>query len=666
MIVLSATNLTKSYGTDVILKDISFHANEGDRIGIIGANGAGKTTLLKLLSGELTPDSGGIFVSQNTTIGVLRQKDDFDPKSTILKEAEAIFAHMDRMDKEMLDLSARIAAMEHGPAQTALIHQYDQIHQDFERQGGYSYKSEVKGMLAGMAFGETDWDKPISALSGGEKTRLALACLLLKKPDMLFLDEPTNHLDIGTLKWLEQYLRSYKGTILLISHDRYFLDQTINRIAEIENHKLHMYTGTYSTFAEKKRLMREDELKKYQIQQKEIARQEEIIRRFKSHGTEKLVKRAQSREKRLAQLDRLEVPEATKGKIKIRFRENFKSGTDVLLGEDLAMSFGAGRTQKDLFHGVNFDIKRGERICLVGPNGIGKTTLFRLILGELAPREGRIKVGHNVEFGYYDQEQKLLNENNTVLEELKDSYRLYPDTEMRSILGRFLFRNDMVFLPIRALSGGERARLSLLKMLLAGNNVLLLDEPTNHLDIESKEVFEDALLDFPGTVIVISHDRYFLRKIPTKIMELGRDGLTEFLGNYDYYNEKKQAIESGKKYMDELSGNPKNGAKPGLATGMSGQGKPDATGQPDPLPPFLSPAEERRIKKEEEAARRKEAREAERLEQEIEELEFLISEIEDQIASEEVMKDPKALEKLAKDLQDAKEALNGKYEKWLQ
>jgi len=322
------------------------------------------------------------------------------------------------------------------------------------------------------------------------------------------------------------------------------------------------------------------------------------------------------------------------------------------------MSFGVGRTKKDLFHDVNFDFKRGERICMVGPNGIGKTTLFRMILGQVEPREGKLKVGHNVEFGYYDQEQKLLNENNTVLEELKDSYRLYPDTEMRSILGRFLFRNDMVFLPIRALSGGERARLSLLKMLLAGNNVLLLDEPTNHLDIESKEVFEEALLDFPGTVIVISHDRYFLRKIPTRILELGRDGLTQFLGNYDYYTEKKQAIESGKKYMDELSQNPKSSQQSGESQ--------KANGQPEPLPAFLSPADERRIKKEEEAARRKEARDAEWLEQEIEELEFVISEIEEQISSEAVMRDAKALEKLAQDLSDTREALNGKYEKWLQ
>jgi len=644
MIVLSATNLTKTYGTDVILRDISFHINEGDRVGIIGANGAGKTTLLKLLSGELAGDGGSIFVSQNTTIGVLKQKDDFDPGRTLLAETEAIFAHLDRMEQDMLALSQQIPTMEPGPAQSAQIHRYDELHQLFERQGGYSYKSEVKGMLTGMAFGESDWNKPISTLSGGEKTRLALACLLLKKPDLLLLDEPTNHLDIGTLKWLEQYLKNYKGTIILISHDRYFLDQTINRIAEIENHKLHMYEGNYSTFAEKKRHLREDELKKYQTQQKEIQRQEEIIRRFKGHGTEKLVKRAQSREKRLAQLERIEAPEAIRGKIKIRFHENFKSGTDVLQGERLAMSFSNGRSRKDLFRDVSFDFKRGERICLVGPNGIGKTTLFKIILGKLDPAEGHVKVGHNVEFGYYDQEQKLLNENNSVLEELKDSYRLYTDTEMRSILGRFLFKNDTVFLPISALSGGERARLSLLKMLLSGANVLLLDEPTNHLDIESKEVFEDALLDFPGTIIVISHDRYFLRKIPTRILELGRTGLTEYLGNFDYYEEKKQSVESGKKYMEELAG--------------------PAT--PAPLPPFQSAAEERRLKKEEEMVRRKEAREAERLEQEISELEFVISEIEDQITSEAVMRDPQALEKLAGDLQDARDALNGKYEKWLQ
>jgi ATP-binding cassette subfamily F protein 3 len=656
MTILSASELTKTYGTDVILDRVSFHINEGDRVGIVGANGAGKTTLLRLLSGQLQQDGGGIFIARDTVLGYLRQKDEFNPQNTLLAEAEEVFSHLSALEAEMEALSARIPELPPGGEQEALVHRHHDLQLEYENAGGYAWRSEVRGMLSGMAFPEGEWQKPVAALSGGEKTRLALACLLLAKPDLLFLDEPTNHLDLGTLKWLEQYLKGYKGTLLVVSHDRYFLDQTVNRIFEIENRRLRIYEGNYSEFAEKKRNQREDDLKHYQQQQKEIARQEEIIRRFKGHGTEKLVKRAQSREKQLARLERLEAPDPVKGKVRIRFKEEFKSGQDVLLGDRLAMGFRDGPVPRDLFRNVSFDIKRGEKICLVGPNGIGKTTLFRILLGQAQAREGRVKIGHNVKFGYYDQEQKLSSETNTVLEEMKDAYRLYTDTEMRAILGRFLFRGDQVFLPVSALSGGERARLSLLKMLLSGANVLLLDEPTNHLDIDSKEVFEDALMDFPGTVLAISHDRYFLRKIPGRILELGRDGLTEYLGNFDYYTEKKESVASGRRYLSELAP---------AGEGDSAKAPPDP-GAAETAGTAGSAAEERRRRKEEEAARRREAREAETLEREIEELEARIEEITERIGSEEAMKDPAVLRALAEELQNTKAALEGKYEKWLQ
>ncbi len=650
MIILSAKDLTKTYGIDVILQDVSFHVNEGDRIGIIGANGAGKTTLLKMLSGELPHDSGEFFVSADTTIGYLKQSDNFQSENTVIEEVEAIFSGIEQLEKDMLELSAEISrrseAGEHGPELERLLHRYDQMQEDFRDKGGYSYKSEINGILSSMAFGEEFYNKKISTLSGGERTRLALACLLLKKPDILFLDEPTNHLDIGTLKWLEQYLKSYKGTILLVSHDRYFLDQTVTRIFEVENHKLYTYNCSYSGYAEQKRQRREAQMRRYQNQQKEIARQEEMIRRFKQHGTELLAKRAASREKRLAQIELEERPEALRGKMKLQFHQNFKSGNDVLLGEGLSKSFGYGSNQKHLFSNVDFDIKRGERICIVGANGVGKTTLLKVIMGQLEANSGRLKVGHNVEFGYYDQEQQLLNGSNTVLEELHDAYRLYTDTELRSILGRFLFQGDQVFLEVGSLSGGEKARLSLLKMMLSGSNVLILDEPTNHLDIESKEVFEDALMDFPGTVIVVSHDRYFLNKIPTRIFELGHEGITTYLGTYNYYVEKKQEIDSGKKYLEELSGT---------------KDKPAAVEEEG-----LSSSEQRRLKKEQEAEQRRLKRQQEQAEKRIEELENAISEIEAELCKEENLTDHNKLHELSQNMDELKEKLAAEYDKWME
>ncbi|MBQ3123027.1 MAG: ABC-F family ATP-binding cassette domain-containing protein [Firmicutes bacterium] len=656
MIVLSATDITKEYGTDIILKDVSFHVNGGDRIGLIGANGAGKTTLMKILAGEMSYEKGNYFISPDLTVGYLKQNDDFKSERTVYEEAYDIFKHLQKMEEDIHNLSDEIAELSaKGEDVTRLLSRLDQLQIKFENDGGYTYKSEINGILQSMAFSEDFYNKKISTLSGGERTRLSLACLLLKKPDILMLDEPTNHLDIGTLKWLEQYLKGYKGTIIVISHDRYFLDQLVNRIFEVENHKLYTYNGNYSTFADQKAARRESEMRAYEKQQTEIARQEEIIRRFKQHNTEHLTKRALSREKMLEHMELIEKPENLPDKIKISFRQNYKSGNDVLIGEGIGKGFGSGAERRELFQNVNFDIKRGERICIVGANGIGKTTLLKIMMEELDADAGRLKIGHNVDFGYYDQGQRLLNNSNTVLEELKESYRLYTDTEMRNILGRFLFRGDDVFLDVGSLSGGEKARLSLLKMMLAGSNTLLLDEPTNHLDIDSKEIFEEALLDFPGTVIVVSHDRYFLNKIPTRILELTPCGIEEYLGTYDYYVEKKQSmITSGKSYLSGMA------TQNTQALTKFENAPQKASGETS----GLSAAEERQLKKDREREERRLAKAIEKVESEISALESEIEEITEEISKPEIMTDHKALSELNDRLEKANLRLEECYEEW--
>ena len=648
MIILSAKDICKSYGVDVILENISFHINEGDRVGIVGPNGAGKSTLLKILTGEISYDSGDFFVSGDTTIGYLRQVDNFHSEKTVLEEVNGTFSFLEEMEAKMLEISEEIAGTDHeDPKMAELLSIYDKLQEDYKNKGGYSYKSEIKGILNSMAFTEEYYNKKINMLSGGERTRLSLACLLLKKPNLLFLDEPTNHLDIGTLKWLEQYLKGYKGTLVIVSHDRYFLDQTVERIFEVDHHRLDVYEGNYSAYAEKKKFKREDELRKYNSQQKEIARQEEMIRRFKQRGTEKLAKRAQSREKQLQRMEVLERPESEKGRMKIHFKENFKSGNDVIYAENLGKSFGYGANKTELFSNVNMDIKRGEKICILGPNGVGKTTLLKILMNELEPNEGYLKLGTNVEIAYYDQTQSLLNEDLTVMEEVHQSYRLYTESEIRGVLGRFMFKDEMVFLPVRALSGGEKARLALLKLMMSGANVLVLDEPTNHLDIESKEVFEDALMEFPGTAVIVSHDRYFLSKVPDRIMELTQNGINVYLGKYDYYQEKRAEIASGKKYLEEM--------------GESAKVRKDAKEEKT-----ISSSEERRLKKEAETKRRRLEREKKKLEDEIEEMELKSAQIEEEMCKDEIMCDHAKLVSLSKQLNEIKEELQKKYEKWLQ
>lgn len=656
MIVISANQLTKLYGVDEILTDVSFHINAGDRVGIVGANGAGKSTLLNILSGELPCDSGNYFISGDLKIGYFHQNDLFTSEKTVYEEMLSIFGHLIQMEKDLTEISEKIAELSSLPENPEraeevrrLLSEYDRLSESFRLQNGYGYKSEISGVLNSMAFPPSFFDKKTNSLSGGERTRLALAALLLKKPDILLLDEPTNHLDIGTLKWLEQYLRAYQGTVVIISHDRYFLDHTVNRIFEIENRRLSVYEGNYTFYAQEKKVRLISELKAYEKQQDEIRRQEDMIRRFKERGTEKLAKRARSREKMLAKTEVMEKPVVSSSQMRIQFKESSKSGNDTLQAFEISKSYGTGDEKRTLFSDVSFDIKRGERICIIGPNGTGKTTLLRMIMSEIPPTSGHIKVGHNVVFGYYDQQQSMLSESSTVLEEMRDAYSLYSDTQLRGLLGRFLFRNDDVFKQVSALSGGERARLALLKLMLSGANTLILDEPTNHLDIASKEVFEDALLDFPGTCIIVSHDRYLLNKVPTSIYELTKNGITVYPGNYDYYNEKKAAVTSANAYMNSL--------------GKDASSDSDASMEKS-VTEKQQRMDERRRSKALQAEQRRKERRIEALEQLIASLEEEIDELSQKMCLEEYMTDYTKLAQLSDAVEEKKSQLSDAYDEW--
>ena len=615
MSILTASKLNKSFGIETVLEDVTFHVNAGDRIGIVGANGAGKSTLMRILAGELQPDSGELYFEKGASIGYLKQRDHFPDGGTVQEEVSKAATEKQK--------------------------------EAFEERHGYSYDKGLKGILRSLAFTDDYLDKPVGTLSGGERTRLAMASLLLQEPDMLLLDEPTNHLDIGTLKWLEGYLKGYRGTLVIISHDRYFLDKLATRIFEIEHCHLKAYDGNYTTFKEKKQLQYEQDLRHYEQMKAEVARQEEIIRRFKEHNTEHLVKRAQSREKRLAMLDMPDKPTFFREKLKIRFDEKLKSGQDVLQTEDLAMSFTGPEGVKHLFSGVNMDIKKGDRICMVGPNGVGKTTLLKIILGELDPDSGWLKLGQNVVCGYYDQEQKLLDPEKTVLDEVHSTYIKYDQVELRKLLGRLGFYGDDVFKQVKDLAGGEKAKLSLLKLMMTGANFLILDEPTNHLDIAAKEVFEDALLDFPGTLLIVSHDRYLLQKIPTAIYELKPEGITVYLGSYDYYEQKSSSVTSGKAYLETLA----KGANPADAQKL------------------LSKEERtllRQKEKEEAAAKRKRERQLQAAEETVSEAENRVTELENRLCLPEIYSDPEKAREVNSELLAAREDLEKAYEDWME
>ncbi len=642
MSIITASKISRSYAAVTVLADVSFNINKGDRIGLIGANGAGKSTLIKMLAGELEPDGGELFVSSEASVGYLKQRDHFPGGGTVEEQMLKAFEWQINAEKELESLSKRMASPSPGDDLTALAERYDSLHSEFAGRRGYSFRNEMKGVLTAMGFGADDLGKSVDLLSGGELTRLALAALLLREPDVLLLDEPTNHLDIGTLKWLENYLRGYKGTLVVISHDRYFLDRIVTRIFELENLRLTVYEGNYSEYKEKKRLRYEEDLKHYRQQVAEIERQEEIIRRFKGHGTEHLVKRAKSREMMLSHMEKPEKPVWYADELKIRFSEKLQSGNDVVYAEGLSKSFG-GRL---LFSDANLDIKKGDRICIVGANGIGKTTLLRILLGEEKADSGFIRLGQNVIPGYYDQGQQLLHPELSVIEELAEEYPLLDRQVLRNLLGGFLFRGDDVFKTVADLSGGEKARLSLLKLMMSGANLLIMDEPTNHLDISAKEVFEDAVMAFPGTVIIVSHDRYLLQRVPTAICELTAGGITRYPGKYDYYIEKTKDLPSGKAYVS------------GLAA------RAEATAAP------LSDKERRARERLEQKAREADARRRERLllaaEQRVEKCEEEVKRTEESLCMPEVFSDPEKAAAASRELEAAKAALDLAYGEWME
>lgn len=538
MVVLSCKDISKSYGIREVLKNVTLSINEGDKVGIIGGNGEGKSTLFKIITKELSQDSGEIFIDKNKTIGYLTQHVDLEFENTIYEEMNLVF-------KDILDIESRLHNLEikmaepYDEANAAyhekIIKDYTTLQDLFSLKGGYTYKGEISRVLKGLGFLEEDFDKVINTLSGGQKTRVSLCKLLLKNPDIILLDEPTNHLDLEAIEWLEEYLKSYKGTVLVISHDRFFLDAVTNNTFEVINGHVDCYNVPYTKFIDLRKKNYEAKLKAYNLQQAEIKRQEAIIEKFRSFNREKSIRAAESREKALEKMEIIDAPDKEKEASKIKFEASIKSGHDVLHIENLSKSYG----ENILFSNLNLDLKRGEKVALIGENGRGKTTLFKIILNEIDSNTGKVILGTNVNVGYYDQEQSNLNLDKTIIDEVWDEFPTLTTSKLRGYLASFLFTGDDVFKVINTLSGGEKCRINLLKLMLSKSNLLLLDEPTNHLDIMSREALEDAILSYDGTLIVISHDRYFLNKVINRILELNENGIKEYLGNYNYYQEKK-------------------------------------------------------------------------------------------------------------------------------
>lgn len=634
MIVLSCKNISKSYGIDEILKDVTLSINEGDRVGIIGANGEGKSTLFKILSKQLSFDDGEIFIDKNKTLGYLAQHLDLDTKNTIYNEMLLVFSDLIRLEEKLLDLENKMnEPYDESKADyhNKIINDYNTSQELYSHRGGYTYKGEINKVLKGLGFSEEDFDKEISKLSGGQKTRVALCKLLLLSPDILLLDEPTNHLDLEAIEWLEEYLKSYKGTILVISHDRFFLDSVTNRTFQVINGHVNCYNASYTKFLELREKDYESQLKAYNLQQAEIKRQEAIIEKFRSFNREKSIRAAESREKALDRMEKIDAPDEEKGPAKIKFETSVKSGYDVLHAENLSKSFG----DKHLFSNLSLDLKRGEKIALIGENGRGKTTFFNILMDKIKPDSGVKVLGTNVNIGYYDQEQSNLCEDKTIIDEVWDDFPELTTSQVRGALATFLFTGEDVFKTINKLSGGEKCRINLLKLMLSRSNLLLLDEPTNHLDILSREALEEAILSYDGTLIVISHDRYFLNKVINRIVELQEEGTTEYLGNYSYYVEKKLNPLRFEAYEELANGKTKTQLK-----------------------------EEKRKKREIEKEEKAKKLQIKKLEDEISKNEELLLAIQEDLCKEEIYSNPSESERVNKEIKILEEKIEDLYIKW--
>lgn len=535
--ILSCQNITKSFGLDTILSDVSFHIEAHEKAAIVGINGAGKSTLLKIITGELQADSGVVSIQKGASLGILTQTQNLTDGNTIYDEVMSVKADVFALEEKIRQLEHKMKNQE-GAELEATLNTYSNLNHEFEKQNGYAAKSEVTGCIKGLGFTEEDFSMQVSTLSGGQKTRVALAKLLLSKPDIIMLDEPTNHLDMDSIRWLESFLSAYKGAVILVAHDRYFLDRIVTKVIELENTHARTYEGNYTAFSEKKKALRDAQIKQYLNQQREIKHQEAVIEKLKSFNREKSIKRAESREKMLDKIERLDKPEELNAEMDIRLEPNILSGNDVLSVRNLAKGFDG----VNLFRNVNLEVKRGDKVAIIGSNGTGKTTLLKILNGLLPADEGSFKPGAKVFTAYYDQEHHVLDPEKTIFEEIQDTYPDMDNTRVRNVLAAFLFTGDDVFKLVKSLSGGEKGRVSLAKLMLSDANLLYLDEPTNHLDIISKEILEQAISSYKGTVIYVSHDRYFINKTATRIFELTNNNFIQFDGTYDYYLEKRDGL----------------------------------------------------------------------------------------------------------------------------
>ena len=637
--ILSCSNICKAFGSEVILDQVSFHIEDHEKAAIVGINGAGKSTLLKIIVGELGADDGVVALSRGKTLGYLAQHQDLDSSRTIYDEVLEVKRPLIQMEERIRHLEVEMKDKS-GDELNNMFREYNRLSHEFERLNGYAYQSEVTGVLKGLGFSQEDFTKTISTLSGGQKTRVALGRLLLVNPDILLLDEPTNHLDMESIAWLESYLSNYTGSVIIVAHDRYFLDRTVKKIIELDGGRATVFTGNYTAYSGKKAMLRQARIKAYLNQQQEIRHQEEVIAKLKSFNREKSIKRAESREKMLAKIEVLEKPMDIDDAMDIRLEPQVVSGNDVMTVKGLSKSFGS----LHLFSQVDFEIKRGERVAVIGNNGTGKTTLLKIINQMETADAGEIHLGSKVHIGYYDQEHQVLHMEKTVFEEIQDTYPNMTNTQVRNCLASFLFTGDDVFKRIGDLSGGERGRVSLAKLMLSESNFLILDEPTNHLDITSKEILEDALNRYTGTVFYVSHDRYFINRTATRILELTGQSFLNYIGNYDYYLEKKDVIQ-------------------GLLTEASAKASsPESKAQKSS--PETSKALDWKAQKEEQARIRKRQNDLKRTEEEIHKLETRSGEIDELLTREDICRDVPKLMELNREKEALEETLTGLYELW--
>ena len=663
--ILSCSNICKSFGENDILKQVSFHIEDHEKAAIVGINGAGKSTLLKVLIGKLAADDGVVTWAKGASIGYLAQHQD-------LVGAETIYDALLEVKKPVIQMEARIRSLElemksaSGDELETKLSEYSRLNHEFEMSDGYSYQSEITGVLKGLGFTEDEFSKPITALSGGQKTRVSLGKLLLTKPDILLLDEPTNHLDMESIAWLETYLRNYSGAVIIVAHDRYFLDRVVTKIIELDMGHCTVFSGNYSAYSDKKAMLRDAAIRAYLNQQQEIRHQEAVIAKLKSFNREKSIKRAESREKMLDKIDRLEKPVQTNDSMDIRLEPDVVSGNDVLTVTDLSKSFDT----QTLFTNVDFEIKRGERVAVIGNNGTGKTTLLKIINGIIPADSGQIRLGSKVHIGYYDQEHQVLHMDKTLFQEIQDTYPNMNNTQIRNTLAAFLFTGDDVFKLIRDLSGGERGRVSLAKLMLSDANFLLLDEPTNHLDITSKEILESALNRYTGTVLYVSHDRYFINRTATRILDLTNGSFINYIGNYDYYLEKKEDVEAAfaARQMAQTAANHPTGTNSPQAASTTSSISSSRTSQTAMTASSAgSPADGKidwKAQKEEQARLRKRQNELKKVEDKIHELETRDGEIDELLSQEDVYTDVSRLMELNKEKESIQKELEVLYEKW--